>query len=209
MPLFQFLYFFVPLFFPGGSFMVSQNFVVGEALVKFAGGTAANAAVEKSLQTAPQDLATLNQALEAIRAEVRIPFKAIRIASGAWVQLKLEADQVVQQAVEKLCAYDEFESVTLVPMESNTHNLGTRLKAARVELAPDNPAAESGDPRQLTSQLAAGLGLPLIGSIREKNQLLIEIDWKELTLALVERLKAIRDVEAAQPNYVLGIRPPS
>lgn len=56
------------------------------------------------------------------------------------------------------------------------------------------------------SEISAKLGLPIVVSHREKNQVLIEIDWKELTLILVERLKAIRDVEAAQPNFVLGIR---
>jgi hypothetical protein len=37
---------------------------------------------------------------------------------------------------------------------------------------------------------------------------LLEIDLPVLTLLAVERLKALRDIENAQPNYLVGLRPP-
>jgi hypothetical protein len=189
--------------------MVAQNFVVGEALIKFVGGSEGYAAVEQSMQTSPPNLATLGPVLGALQIHARIPFKAIRLDSGAWILLKIEADQVAQQAADSLRTHAEFGNVTLVSMESDPYDRETSPKALLVNLATGNQAADSGDLQAQTSSLATELGLPIIVSIREKKQLLIEINWKELTHIFVERLKSFRDVEAAQPNYILGIRPPS
>ncbi len=202
----QFLSSLVSMFLLGGSIMTSQNFVVGEVLFKFAGGTEGGAAVEKSLQTSPPDLSAISQVLNALQAEVEIPVKPVRLASGGWILVTIDAHQVARRAAEKLRSCDEVASVALVDMKSRPDLREAASNALLVEFARQPASPESRGPRMQDSEISAKLGLPIVVSHREKNQVLIEIDWKELTLILVERLKAIRDVEAAQPNFVLGIR---
>jgi hypothetical protein len=204
-PMFRFCSLIVPFLLAGEAAMFSQTVVSGEVLLKFAPGSNGRVEVEKALQTSPSDLAALAPIIEALQREVRLPLTAVRLASGGWILLKLDADRLVAQVAKRLGQRGDVRSVIPAPAEPGARS-GTSLpKGLLVEFATRIPEPETED----SQKLAREIDLPLSGSIPENNRLRLEIDWQELTRILVERLKTLRDIEAAQPNYVLGIRPPS
>jgi hypothetical protein len=207
--MFQFLSVLILILFAGGPTMLSQNFATGEVLVKFLPGSVNSTKVEKAVQTTPPDLSVLNTVAESLQADVGLPLKVIRLAGGGWVLLEIDAKRVVERIVEHLRTRDQVRSINLTPAASSPLDRTTPSKSLLVEFATDRLESGSENPQQLVSTLASELDLPLTGSIREKSRLLIEIDWKGLTRILVDRLKALREIEAAQLNYILGIRPPS
>jgi hypothetical protein len=197
------------LLFAGGVMMDSQNFVPGEALVQFRAGSPAAAAVETAQGATPPDLSSLGPVLETAGARVRIPLKAVRPAGGSWLLLRVEADLLAKRTAEGLRKRREIRSVALVPVDSAFFEAGSQACGLLVELAPDRSPYAPEDPAALIASFSNQFGLPFSGGFHEKGILLLEIDWKELTRVLVERLTQLDDVEAAQPNFILGIRPPA
>jgi hypothetical protein len=188
----------------GAAAMDSHNFVPGEALVQFRSGTPAGAALERAQRSTPPDLSALGPILKAAGAQVRVPLKAVRLAGGSWILLKIDADLLAKRTADNLRQRRGVRSVAQVPRDSSFFESGSQAGGLLIELAPGPE-----DSAPLIAALSEELGLPLVGGFRKKGLLLVEIDWKELTRILVDRLKGLDDIEAAQPNYILGIRPPS
>ena len=56
----------------------------------------------------------------------------------------------------------------------------------------------------LISSLQNELDLPLDGTAAGPGELVLQVDLRAITLQLVERLQALPQIEAAQPNYIVG-----
>ena len=59
---------------------------------------------------------------------------------------------------------------------------------------------------QLVRALEKDVGLSLKGEATADTTLLLHVDLGMLTLKLSEQLKALADIESAQPNYILRIQ---
>ena len=93
--------------------------------------------------------------------------------------------------------------------------LERRQRVERVEIVPDTAAitlsvafaagsAESRmRPARLVASLERELGLPLKGEVSRNGRLALQVNLEALTLSLVERLKALPEVESVQPNFLL------
>jgi len=207
----------LPIVLIGGAMISSPPFVPGEVLVHFVSGSAGNNAVEKAVHVTPPDLQALASVVEELQVATRIPLKATRVSSGNWVVLNVEPGPLADRAAGDLRVRKNIESVEVVALEPPPQGLIPRPKALQVRFTSRSPesvivskkrsGAEKKRFTRLVSELSEALGLPLRGYVRERDLLLLEIDLTALTPILVERLKALPDVEFAQPNYRAGFRP--
>lgn len=207
----------LPILLIGGAMTSSPPFVPGEVLVHFVSGSAGSNAVEKAIQATPPDLQALATVVEGLQAVTRIPLKASRVAGGNWVVLNVETGPLTDRAAGDLRVRKNIESVDVVALEPPPQGLIPRQKGLQVRFTSRSPesvivskrmsGAEKKRIERLVSELSEALGLPLKGYVRDRDRLLLEIDLAALTPILVERLKALPDVEFAQPNYRAGFRP--
>ena len=207
----------LPILLIGGVLTTSPPFVPGEVLLHFISGSAGNDAVEKALQVTPPDLQALASIAGELQAATRIPLKATRVASGNWVVLAVEPGALANRAASDLRARKNIESVEVVTLEPLPQGLMPKPKGLQIRFTSRSPESEiiskkmSGaeDPRfaRLIGELSEALGLPLKGYVGDGDRLVLEIDLGALTPILVERLKALPDVEFVQPNYKVGFRP--
>ena len=171
----------------------------------------------KQFKPRPRISQALATVVEGLQAATRIPLKASRVASGNWVVLNVEPGPLTDRAASDLRVRKNIESVEVVALEPPPQGLIPRQKGLQVRFTSRSPesvivskrmsGAEKKRFERLVSELSEALGLPLKGYVRERDLLLLEIDLTALTPILVERLKAVRDVEFAQPNYRVGYRP--
>jgi len=190
-----------------------QSFVAGEVMLRFTPGSEGSAAVEKVLQDSPPDLRSLEPAMAALQAGTRLPLKPDRLAGGNWVLLKIDSNGLAEQAADRIRMHRKVASIRLVPAQPPQAGAPRSLL---IEFTPSSPESQVlAKPErkedallQLVSELASTAGYPLKGSVQEKRLLLVEMDLPALTLLAVERLKTLGDVENAQPNYLVGLRPP-
>jgi hypothetical protein len=207
----------LPILLIGGAMSSSPPFVPGEVLLRFVSGSAASSAVEAALQVTPPDLQALAPIVKTLQGAAHIPLKAIRVASGNWVVLNVEPGPLADQAARDLRKRKNIESVEVVVLEPLQQGLMPKREGLRVLFTSRSPESEIVSKKtsgvenkhvaRLASELGKTVGLPLKGYIGDGDRLLLEIDLMALTPILVERLKALPDVEFAQPNYKVGFRP--
>lgn len=206
----------LPILLIGGAMTSSTPFVPGEVLVHFVSGSAGNNALEKAIHVTPPDLQALASVVEELQAAIHIPLKASRVAGGNWVVLNVEPGPLADRAAGILRVRKNIESVEVVTLEPPPQGLAPGPKGLRIRFTSRSPesiivskkmsGAEKKRFTRLVSELSEALDLPLKGYVRERDRLLLEIDLMALTPILVERLKALPDVEFAQPNYRAGFR---
>jgi hypothetical protein len=178
----------------------AQRYVPGEALARFAPGSAGAAAVETALRANPPDLAALTPAVSALETDVRLPLAASALSGGKWVVLKIDAERLIKDAVDRLRAQKWIRSAEAIPSDAGRHAPGILVEFLPALREPEDISTS-------ITLLAAELELPLVGGMRADGRARIDVDWDQLTMILVERLNASRAIEAAQPNYILGLRP--
>lgn len=209
----RFLHPLIAMILLGATTASPQSFVAGEIMLRFTPGSEGSSAVEKALQDSPPNLRSLEPAVAALQADTRLPLKPDRLAGGNWVLLKIDSGRLAEQAADGIRMRRDVASIRLVPAQPDQAGAPPNLL---IEFKPSsyesqiiaNPERKKDAFLQLVSELAAEAGYPLKGSAQENRLLLVEINLPALTLLAVERLKTVRDIENAQPNHLVGLRPP-
>lgn len=206
----------LPLLLIGGA--VPAPLVPGEILIRFAAGSAGAVAAGEALRSSPPDLGRLGPAVEALHAQTGIPLQAVRCAGGNDVLVRVDAARLSEQTAARLRAAANVARVELQPDPAPGRVLGgVRTPGFLAAFEAGSPQAgcisktggEAFDQERCnpTPELSEQVGVPLKGRVHDDGRLLIEIDMAALTRVLVERLKTLPDIESAQPNFIMGIRP--
>jgi hypothetical protein len=190
-----------------------QSFVAGDVLLRFTPGSEGSTAVEKALQYSPPDLRFLESAVADLQAAMRLPFKPDRLTGGNWVLLKIDSGQLAERAADEIRMRRNVASIRFAPAPPVQAPAPPRLliefkPTSRESQILSSPERKKDALIQLVNELALSAECPLKGSVQENRLLLVEFDLPALTLRTVERLKALRGIENAQPNYLAGLRPP-
>lgn len=164
----------------------------------------------------PPDLGALGLVIDRLQAEAGIPVRAKQLTGGNWVVLSVNGDRLLGQLVTQLRTRENVAKADVSPEEPGAHGGLSSPKKLVVTFVPGSPESEAvaqkfadaGDDRfaQLIRELEKDLDLPLRGEVNDEAAVVVHIDLKALTSVLVERLKALPDIESAQPNYILTIR---
>lgn len=172
----------------------SPRFVPGEVIAKFVPGSEASTVVARVAERQPLDLTALNPVAERLGEGVGVPLRPSGLNSGHFCVLSVDADQLKEQLARKLRARAHVEGVEVVP-DTAAITLSVAFSAGSEE-ARMRPA-------RLVALLERELGLPLKGEVLRNGRLTLRVNLDALTLSLVERLKALPDVESVQPNFLL------
>jgi hypothetical protein len=192
------------------------RFVPGEVLVKFAPGTEASAAVMRAGRLSPPDLEALAPPVTTLQAKTGLPLRAKQVTGGQWVLLAVDGEKLVERLAEQLRGRANVADVRLSPDSSEgdgeapgSRGIVVRFSAGSAE-AHTVAQKRSGGVGDRFAQLVRALGkdvaLPLKGEATADATLLLHVELRTLTLMLSEQLKALADVESAEPNYIMTIR---
>ncbi len=190
------------------------RFVPGEVLVKFAPGTDGSAAVARASRTSPPDLTALAPMIPRFQAATGVPLRAKQVTGGQWILVSVDGERLVDELATRLRGRANVADVQLSPHPSPRDTSRSRGILAR--FAAGSPEFEAIARKQggggdapflaLVSALEQDVGLSLKVEAAADRALLLHVDLGPLTLRLSEQLKALADVESAQPNNVLRIR---
>lgn len=190
----------------------TQPFVPGEALIRFAPGTEGHKAAERSARSDPPDLELLAGPVQALGELAGTPLRPARLSGGGWLVVRVPIDELTRRTTDRLAGCRRVaratgepavsgKAVTRVAFRDGTPEAGLLIRASR----PDGKAPLD----SLVGHIARRIDTPLKGAVSGK-ELLVEVDLDALTLRLVDRLKAMPGIGAAQPNYrVRGFGPRS
>lgn len=208
----------LPILLIGGALTNTPAFIPGEVLVRFMPGSAGDAAVEKALQVVPPDIQKLAPIVNELQTASRIPLKASRLASGRWVVLAVDSDQLSDRAAGDLRRCKHIDSIEVIDQETPPPSLMPKPKSLRIRFTSQSAESEvlskvmggTGNKpfEKLIRELSDTLGLPLKGHVQNRDRLILEIDLAALTVILVERLRTVSGVGFVQPNYMSGFLTP-
>lgn len=181
----------------------SQPVIPGEALVHFAAGSDGEKLLRRSALSTPPDLALLTDLVKALGDRVGVPLRPGRLGSGDWLVVRIATDELERRTADRLARCRAIARAQPEPGDSTA----VVVRVAFRNRSPEaRILAQSGRPEgkrqvdSLVGRMARRLDTPLKGAARG-NELLIEVTLDTLTLQLVERLKKLREIESAQPNY--------
>jgi hypothetical protein len=192
------------------------RFVPGEVLVKFVPGTEGSAAVDRASRTSPPDLGVLTPVVQRLQAATGVPLKAKQVTGGQWILVSVDGDKLTDELVTRLRGRANVAEVQPGPDPSGGTRDASRSKGIVVRFSAGSAEAEAiaekrrgGDDAAFSALIRAlekDVGLSLRGEATADATVLLHADLGTLTLKLSEQLKALADIESAQPNYILRIR---
>ncbi|HET6521548.1 MAG TPA: hypothetical protein VFG47_17280 [Geminicoccaceae bacterium] len=186
--------------------------VGAEAIVKFAPGTAALQAVEQASGAASaasrQQLRALEQTLS---REAGLPVVVRQLTSGREAVLAVDLQAIAAKLVRALEGEPEVEGARLVddpasapgPARPVTVTVqptpGGSLAQA---LATAGSAGSDSALGRLEAAVEREVGAPIAAEVSSPTTLTVRLDTRALTGQLMDRLRAMPEVEYAQPNYL-------
>ena len=192
------------------------RFVPGEVLVKFVPGTEGSAAVIRASRTSPPDFGVLAPVIQRFQAATGVPLKAKQVTGGQWILVSVDGERLTDELVTRLRGRANVAEVRPTPDPSGGTRDASRSRGIVVRFSAGSAEAEAitqkwsrGDDTpvsQLVRALEKDVGLSLKGEATADTTLLLHVDLGMLTLKLSEHLKALADIESAQPNYILRIQ---
>ncbi|MCI0483290.1 MAG: hypothetical protein L0Y78_01775 [candidate division NC10 bacterium] len=192
------------------------RFVPGEVLVKFVSGTEGSATVTRASRTSPPDLGVLAPVIQRFQSATGVPLKAKQVTGGQWILVSVDEQKLSDELVTRLRGRANAVEVRLTPDPSDGAREASRSKGIVVRFSAGSAEAEAiaqkrsgaGDApfSALVRALENDVGLPLKGEATADTTLLLHVDFRTLTLKLSDQLKALADIESAQPNYILRIQ---
>ncbi len=188
------------------------RFVPGEILVKFVPGTDGSAAVARASRTSPPDLGALAPVIPRFQAATGVPLKAKQVTGGQWILVSVDRERLTDELVARLRGRANVAQVVLAPDSSGGTRDASRSRGILVRFSAGSPEAQAvagGDGAPLSAlvrSLEKDVGLSLKTEVTADTALRLHVDLGTLTLKLSEQLKALADIESAQPNSILKIR---
>ena len=194
-----------------------SQYVPGEVMVKFQVGSEASAALSQAILATPPNLELLVPTTQLLTEKTGIPLRAKQILSGGWVLIAVDANALTQRAITQLHKRDTVTGVEAKAGEPKGVGI-PEMKDLAVSFLPGSPesgaiddklaGAQDGRFSELVSDLAKTLDLPLQIKADKPAHLIIQIDLRELTALLSQRLKAVPAViDSVQLNYIMTIMP--
>lgn len=192
------------------------RFVPGEVLVKFVSGTEGSAAVTRASRTSPPDLGVLAPVIQRFQTATGVPLKAKQVTGGQWILVSVDGERLSDELVTRLRGRANVAEVRLTPDPadgtrdaSKPRGIVVRFSAGSAEaeaIARKRSGADDAPFSALVRALEKDVGLSLKGEATADTTLLLHVDLGTLTLKLSDQLKALADIESAQPNYILRIQ---
>jgi len=190
----------------------NAQFVPGEVMVKFRNETEPNQLLSRAIQSSPPDIETLAPVASLLSGKVGIPLKVKQILSGGWVLLAVDADKLVARSVTKLRERDAITDVQLKAGESKSVgapevkgiDVTFRSGSSEYKTVEKILAGKAGDSfARLIQALAKILDLPVQGEVDSRAHLILQVDLRELTVAVNKRLRDLSGIiDSVQLNYV-------
>lgn len=172
----------------------SPRFVPGEVIAKFVPGSEASAVVARVAEREPLELTGLRPIAERLAEGVGVPLRPSGLNSGHFCVFSVDTDRLKDRLVRQLRARQRVERVEIAP-DTATITVSVAFSAGSEESRMR--------PARLVASLERELGLPLNGEVLQDGRVALQVNLEALTLSLVERLKALPDVESVQPNFIL------
>jgi hypothetical protein len=189
--------------FMGAAMIQAQPFVPGEVLIRFVAGSEGRQATRKSVETSPPNFQLLAGVTAALGERVDTPLRAVRVGGGEWLLLRVHVDDLARRTADRLARCRRVARATRDPGDSAKAVIHTTFQPGSSEARLLARAGQPDGKAQLDSlitDVARRIHTPLKAAV-SGEELLIEVDLEALTLQLVERLKALPDIESAQPNF--------
>jgi hypothetical protein len=199
----------------GSPLVQAQEFVPGEAMVKFVSGSQGSVVVNRISQTSQPDLKELIPVTGRIRESTGIPLRVARVASGGWVVFSVDVDELTERVVGHLRERDNVADVQVntdtpekqagipCPNEILVRFLPNSPEARAIAPGPTDKEGSKAHLGTLVRELEQDSNSRLWFEVTEDSQLQLRVDLIVLTLDLVERLRALSEIEAAQPNFIV------
>jgi len=193
-----------------------SRFVPGEVLVKFVPGTEGSAAVIRASRVTPPDLGVLAPVIQRFQAATGVPLKAKQVTGGQWILVSVDGEKLTDELVTRLRGRANVADVRLSPDPSGgtrdasgSRGIVVRFSAGSAEAEAIAQKRSGGDDTPFSALVRAleqDIGISLKGEATADTTLLLHVDLRTLTMKLSEQLKALADIESAQPNYILRIQ---
>ena len=172
----------------------TPRFVPGDLVAKFVPGSEAGTTVMRAAARAPLDIEGLEPIANHLTDAVGVPLKAVALNSGYFCILSVDAKGLGERLRRRLAGRQRVERVEIVP--------DSAAVAVRVAFAAG--ATEARMPAErVAASLERELDLPLKGEALGNGRFALRVNLEALTLNLVEKLRALPEVESVQPNYIL------
>jgi hypothetical protein len=182
---------------PPASPSAAAAIVPGELVVRFAKGTPLAERVARTAAPAADE--ALAAELARSLAPLGVPLAARQVTSGGELVLTIERERLRELLEARLTACPEIVTTAPEPERKRVRPAST-FAVRVVELAPGVDAAALG---RATAAVAQETGWPLAVAA-DAGVSRVVLDLSQLTLTLLERLRARPDVEYAQPNQALS-----
>lgn len=179
-----------------GSAMEAQTprFVPGDVVAKFVPGSEAGTTVMQAAARQPLDLKGLGPVADHLAETLGVPLRAVALNSGHFCILSVDSKGLSERLRRRLASRQGVERVEVLP--------DTAAIAVRVAFAAGAKEARMPADR-LAASLEHELNLPLRGAGLGGGRFTLRVNLEALTLRLVDKLKALPDIESVQPNYIL------
>lgn len=180
----------------GCSHAEMQSAAAGEVIVKFAEGQAVNDTIVKAFEDSAAE-ASIEKSVQSLSQELDIPFVYSRLTSGREVVVEIPAEQVYEILVARLRDSAEVNEVTI-----GKRSAGTVLQEIIVVLDHKHSKLHSDDDAStLAARLIGGNRYAVHCEVRAEGQLVIVPDFDGLLETLSKALDSRADIDYAQPNY--------
>jgi hypothetical protein len=188
------------------------QFVPGEVMVKFRNKTEPDELLSRAIQSSPPDIEILAPVAGLLSGKTGIPLKIKQILSGGWILLAVDADKLLAQSVTRLRERDAITDVQLKARESKSVSVPDikwidvtfRSSSFEHKAIKKILAGKADDSfATLVQTLAKSLDLPLQGKVDSQAHLILQVDLRELTVAMDKRLRDLSEIiDSVQLNYV-------
>lgn len=196
------------------AYQSNNSFAPGEVMVKFKPETEANRLLSRALRSTPPNPEILAPIARLLSEKIGMPLQLKQLLSGNWVLWVVDTDKLVNQSVAKLREKDSITDIRLStcepkPMTPAMKEIEITFRSGSWEKkALDAKLTEHDgvDFEKLMGELSNALSLPLTGKTNKQSHLILNVDLKELTHTLANRLEGLVEIiDSVQLNYISTI----
>lgn len=172
--------------------------VPGDIIVTFKPQTEGDRLLRRMAENPADAEAALGSLALDLGNKTGVPLLMKQRLSGHRLLLGVNCAALEELVATQLRSQRTVAQIQIQPHPSRTCPPSNSLPTLIVELEPGGP--------DIQADLSGAVTVPHNIRRDDHARLIIELDVPTLTLALVDRLKHLPDLDSAQPNYVMTIR---
>jgi hypothetical protein len=172
--------------------------VPGDVIVMFKPQTEGDRLLRRATESHADTEAALGQLALDLGNNVGVTLLMKQRLSGHRLLLGINCAALVELVATQLRSHRAVAKVDIQPRRSPTCPPSSSPPTLMVELEPGVPDSQG--------ELSGIVTVPHSLRRDDHTRLIVELDVPSLTLALVDRLKHLPDLDSAQPNYVMTIQ---